>query len=125
MTGTSRVIPPFGSVMVQSRANRAAGGAGIGRRLCHGKVIRGNLRIRGAARSGENDGVTRVVGRQGRVTGRIGPGLVGEVMVPIRGGVEAFYAYPSIPDEEILVGSIVVIVEYSPPRTVYVARAIV
>jgi len=69
--------------------------------------------------------VTRVVGRQGRVTGRIGPGLVGEVMVPIRGGVEAFYAYPSIPDEEIPVGSIVVVVEYSPPRTVYVARAVV
>jgi hypothetical protein len=24
------------------------------------------------------------------VTGRIGPGLIGEVMVPVRGGVEAF-----------------------------------
>lgn len=111
--------------MVRSRANCAAGGLGNGTRLCHGAVIRGNLRIRGAARSGENDGVTRVVGRQGRVTGKIGPGLVGEVMVPIRGGVEAFYAYPSIPDEEIPVGSIVVVVEYSPPRTVYVARAVI
>ncbi|WP_279780249.1 hypothetical protein [Sphaerisporangium sp. TRM90804] len=59
------------------------------------------------------------------MTGRIGPGLVGEVMVPIRGGVEAFYAHPSIPDEEILVGSIIVVVEYYPPRTVYVARAAV
>jgi hypothetical protein len=66
-----------------------------------------------------------VVGRQGRVTGRIGPGLVGEVMVPIRGGVEAFYAHPSIPEEEIPPGTIIVVVEYSPPRTVYVARAIV
>ncbi|MEO3809311.1 hypothetical protein ABGB17_09960 [Sphaerisporangium sp. B11E5] len=66
-----------------------------------------------------------MVGRQGRVTGRIGPGLVGEVLVPIRGGVEAFYAHPAIPDEEIPPGTIVVIVEYSPPRTVYVARAIV
>ncbi|MBB5625733.1 hypothetical protein [Sphaerisporangium krabiense] len=59
------------------------------------------------------------------MTGRIGPGLVGEVFVPIRGGVEAFYAHPSVPDEEIPVGTIIVVVEYSPPRTVYVARAIV
>ncbi|WP_228642373.1 hypothetical protein [Microtetraspora sp. AC03309] len=58
------------------------------------------------------------------MTGKIGPGLVGEVMVPIRGGVEAFYAHPNLPDEEIPVGAIVVIVEYSPPRTVYVTRAI-
>ncbi|GAA1270395.1 hypothetical protein GCM10009677_23920 [Sphaerisporangium rubeum] len=59
------------------------------------------------------------------MTGRIGPGLVGEVMVPIRGGVEAFYAHPAIPEEEIPPGAIVVVVEYSPPRTIYVARAIV
>ncbi|WP_188188756.1 hypothetical protein [Nonomuraea sp. SYSU D8015] len=66
-----------------------------------------------------------MVGRQGRVTGKIGPGLVGEVMIPIRGGIEAFYAHPSVPDEEIPVGSIVVVVEYFPPRTVYVAKALV
>jgi hypothetical protein len=66
-----------------------------------------------------------VIGRQGRVTGKIGPGLVGEVMVPVRGGVEAFYAYPTVADEEFSVGTIVVVVEYSPPRTVYVARALV
>ncbi len=65
-----------------------------------------------------------LVGKQGRVTGKIGPGLVGEVMVQVRGGVEAFYAHPSLPDEEFPVGSIVVVVEYFPPRTVYVARAI-
>ncbi|SDH98878.1 hypothetical protein SAMN05421505_12953 [Sinosporangium album] len=64
-----------------------------------------------------------MVGKQGRVTGKIGPGLVGEVMVSVRGGVEAFYAHPTLPDEEISVGSIVVVVEYYPPRTVYVARA--
>lgn len=66
-----------------------------------------------------------MVGRQGRVTGKIGPELVGEVMIPIRGGVEAFYAHPSVADEEIAVGSIVVVVEYFPPRTVYVAKALV
>ncbi|RJL32010.1 hypothetical protein [Bailinhaonella thermotolerans] len=65
-----------------------------------------------------------MVGRQGRVTGKIGPGLVGEVMIPIRGGVEAFYAHPSLPDEEIPVGAIVVVVDYHPPRTVYVAPAL-
>jgi hypothetical protein len=45
-------------------------------------------------------------------------------MVPVRGGVEAFYAHPSVSDEEIGVGTLVVIVEYFPPRTVYVARAL-
>ncbi|MFD0888370.1 hypothetical protein ACFQ08_27860 [Streptosporangium algeriense] len=66
-----------------------------------------------------------MVGKQGRVTGKIGPGLVGEVLLAVRGGVEAFYAHPAVPDEEILTGSIVVVVEYYPPRTVYVARALV
>ncbi|WP_055590903.1 hypothetical protein [Peterkaempfera griseoplana] len=64
-----------------------------------------------------------MVGRQGRVTGAVGPGLVGEVMVPVRGGAEAFLAYPVEPGERIAVGTQVVVVEYQPPRTVYVARA--
>ncbi|MFI0354551.1 hypothetical protein [Actinomadura sp. 9N407] len=59
------------------------------------------------------------------MTGRIGPGLVGEVMIPIRGGVEAFYAHPSDPRDEFTQGTIVVVVEYHPPRTVYVAQALV
>jgi len=62
-----------------------------------------------------------MIGKQGRVTGRIGPGLVGEVMVEVRGGAEAFIAYPQIPDEQFTVGSLVIVVEYMPPRTVYVA----
>ncbi len=65
-----------------------------------------------------------MVGKQGRVTGTIGPGLVGEVMVPVRGGVEAFYAYPSIPGEEFGIGDQVIVVDYQAPRTVYVARAL-
>jgi hypothetical protein len=64
-----------------------------------------------------------VVGREGRVTGKIGPGLVGEVMIPIRGGVEAFYAYPAIQGEEIAVGTLIVVMDYQPPRTVYVSSA--
>ena len=63
-----------------------------------------------------------MVGKTGRVTGRIGPGLVGEVMIAIRGGSEAFNAYSYL-GEEIAVGSLVVVMEYHEPRTVYVAPA--
>ncbi|MFC0628402.1 hypothetical protein [Kribbella deserti] len=64
-----------------------------------------------------------MVGKRGRVIGRIAPGQVGEVMLPVRGATEAFYAYPAV-DEVIEVGTAIVVVEYNPPRTVYVARAI-
>jgi hypothetical protein len=37
-----------------------------------------------------------VIGRTGRVTGRVAPGTVGEVSLQIRGGSEAFYAYASV-----------------------------
>lgn len=65
-----------------------------------------------------------MVGKQGRVTGAIGPGLVGEVMIEVRGGSEAFYAHPQFPDEEFGIGTLVIVMEYMPPRTVYVAGAI-
>jgi hypothetical protein len=61
------------------------------------------------------------VGCRGRVTstGGIKPGRLGEVMVAIRGGVEAFLA------KDVDGGTIdpyteVVVVEYEPPRTVLV-----
>ena len=63
-----------------------------------------------------------MVGKVGRVTGTIGPGQIGEVMVPIRGGSEAFHAYASDSDETMTTGSRIVVVEYYPPRTVVVAR---
>ncbi|MBR7832251.1 hypothetical protein KDL01_03215 [Actinospica durhamensis] len=62
-----------------------------------------------------------MVGMQGRVTGRIGPGLVGEVMVRVRGGAEAFMAYAADPEERIAPGTIVVVMDYHAPRTVYVS----
>ena len=65
-----------------------------------------------------------MVGRVGRVTGRIAPGTVGEVMVPVRGGTESFYAYSNDSSEEIAVGVRVIVVEYHPPRTVYVVPAL-
>jgi hypothetical protein len=63
-----------------------------------------------------------MVGKIGRVTGTIGPGQIGEVMIPVRGGSEAFHAYASDSDESMATGSRIVVVEYYPPRTVVVAR---
>jgi hypothetical protein len=66
---------------------------------------------------------TSPIGCAGRVTsaGAIRPGRLGEVMVAIRGGVEAFLARDADggsidPYEEI------VVVDYEPPRTVLVTR---
>ena len=63
------------------------------------------------------------VGCLGRITsaGAVRPGRLGEAMVAIRGGVEAFLA------KDVDGGSIdpyeeVVVVEYEPPRTVLVTR---
>ncbi len=62
-----------------------------------------------------------MVGKIGRVTGTIGPGKLGEVMVPIRGGSEAFHAYASDAEDTLAPGTRIVIVEYHAPRTVVVA----
>lgn len=64
-----------------------------------------------------------MVGMLGRVTGTVGPGLVGEVIVRIRGGAEHFLAHPASPKERIEVGTVVTVVEHLPPRTVYVTAA--
>ncbi len=63
------------------------------------------------------------IGCIGRVTsaGAIRPGRLGEVMIAIRGGVEAFLA------KDVDGGSIgpyeeIVVIEYEPPRTVLVSR---
>jgi hypothetical protein len=63
-----------------------------------------------------------VIGKVGRVSGRIAPGTVGEVMLPVRGGVEAFYAYPVDGEETIEAGARALVMEYEPPRTVMVTR---
>ncbi len=62
------------------------------------------------------------VGSHGRVTstGGILPGRTGEVMVAIRGGVEAFLAR-DVNGGEIRPYTEVVVVEYGPPRTVLVS----
>jgi hypothetical protein len=63
----------------------------------------------------------RVIGKVGRVTGTIGPERVGEVMIPIRGGSEAFNAYAADTKDTISTGTRVVVIEYFPPRTVVVS----
>ena len=63
----------------------------------------------------------QVIGKVGRVTGTIGPGRVGEVMIPIRGGSEAFNAYAAETQDTISTGTRVVVIEYFPPRTVVVS----
>jgi hypothetical protein len=64
-----------------------------------------------------------MIGKVGRVTGTIGPGRLGEVMISIRGGTEAFNAYAADSGETIPTGTRVVVVEYYPPRTVVVSPA--
>lgn len=62
----------------------------------------------------------RMVGKTGRVTGRIGPDRLGEVMISVRGGTEAFHAYATDRADEIRPGTQIVVVDYLPPRTVVV-----
>jgi hypothetical protein len=64
-----------------------------------------------------------VVGKIGRVTGTIGPGRTGEVMLSVRGGTEAFLAHAAEAGETLGPGTRVVVVEHFPPRTVYVSPA--
>ena len=63
----------------------------------------------------------QVIGKVGRVTGTIAPERVGEVMIPIRGGSEAFNAYAADTTDTISTGTRVVVIEYFPPRTVVVS----
>ena len=61
-----------------------------------------------------------VLAKVGRVTGRIAPGTIGEVVISIRGGSEAFNAFAATPGQVIEVGTRVVVVDQDSPRTVRV-----
>ena len=63
-----------------------------------------------------------LIGKVGRVTGDIEPGKLGEVMIPIRGGSESYYAYSSDEEERIETGTRVVVLEHEAGRTVIVSR---
>jgi hypothetical protein len=58
-----------------------------------------------------------MIGRVGRVTGTVRPGNVGEVMIRVRGGIEAFYAEPYDGEETISPGEQCVVVHYSESRS--------
>jgi hypothetical protein len=64
-----------------------------------------------------------MIGLTGRVTGKVGAGLVGEVLVhvPERQGTEAFLAYLAVPGDALPAGTQIVVMDYQPPRTVFVS----
>jgi membrane protein implicated in regulation of membrane protease activity len=64
----------------------------------------------------------QLIGKIGHVTSEIAPGEMGEVMVPVRGGSESFYAYCSDPEDSIVKGTRVLVLERQAPRTVIVSR---
>jgi hypothetical protein len=61
-----------------------------------------------------------LIGKIGRVTGRVAPGEIGEVMLSIRGGTSAYHAYPADGVTSYHVGNKVLVIEYKPPQSVYV-----
>lgn len=63
---------------------------------------------------------TSLTGRIGRVTGRIAPGTIGEVMLAFRGGTCAFHAHPYDKTSEFPVGDKVLVIYFEPPQTVFV-----
>lgn len=63
-----------------------------------------------------------LIGKIGRVTGRIAPGQIGEVMLAVRGGTSAYHAYPADGVTVIPVGSRILVVDYRPPQAVYVDK---
>lgn len=61
-----------------------------------------------------------LTGKIGRVTGSIGPGTIGEVMLPYLGGTSAFHAHPFDKTSVFAVGDEVLVIYFEPPQTVFV-----
>lgn len=61
-----------------------------------------------------------LTGKIGRVTGRIAPGTIGEVMLPYLGGTMAFHAHPFDRVSSFAVGDEVLVIYFEPPQTVFV-----
>lgn len=59
-------------------------------------------------------------GAVGRVTGKVGPGTVGEITLTVEGESRSFYAYPADGKEVIQPGTRAVVIDFEPPRTVSV-----
>ena len=63
-----------------------------------------------------------LIGKVGHCVSSIEPGHMGEVMVPVRGGSECYFAYSSDPAESIPKGTRVLVLDQMAPRTVTVSR---
>lgn len=61
-----------------------------------------------------------LTGKIARVTGRIGPGTIGEVMIAIHGGTTAFHAYPYDKSSTFPAGERVLVMYFEPPNSVFV-----
>ena len=61
------------------------------------------------------------VGKTGRVTGRIAPGTIGEVILALDGGTNTYHALPADNKTTYEVGELVEVFDFSPPQTLYVA----
>jgi|GEM_PF-3319531 hypothetical protein len=64
-----------------------------------------------------------LIGKSCRVTGRVGPGTVGEVILSFDGGTNTYFAKPADGTSTYEQDETVSIVEFSPPQTLYVAKA--
>ena len=63
-----------------------------------------------------------MIGKIGRVTGRIAPGQTGEVMIAVRGGTSAFHAYPADGVTTYPIGERVLVIDFRSPQTVFVDK---
>jgi hypothetical protein len=63
---------------------------------------------------------SEMIGKIGRVTGRIGPGQTGEVMIAVRGGTNAFHAHPADGASTHPIGERVSVIDFRSPQTVFV-----
>jgi hypothetical protein len=68
------------------------------------------------------DADQELIGKVAQTTSEIAAGEMGEVMVPIRGGSESYYAYCDDPAETIPRGARVLVLEQQAPRTLIVSR---
>jgi hypothetical protein len=68
------------------------------------------------------DADQELIGKVAHTTSEIAPGEMGEVLVPVRGGAESYYAYGDDPAETIPRGARVLVLEQQAPRTLIVSR---
>lgn len=75
----------------------------------------------GTTRRTAGTSAAQTVGLVGRVTGRVGPGLLGEVSLSVDGGTRSCVAHLAPPADRVLeVGTQVLVTDAAEPRTVWV-----